>query len=511
MNKQVIINMFAQGLMFAVNLCISFFLVPYITKTIGVEAYGFVGLANDFVGYAQIITIALNSMAARFITIKIHENNIEEANKYYSSVILANLIISVFLFIIGLVFVIFMDKFINIPTNLILDVKILFSLMFANFIISILTSTFSVATFCTNKLYLTSIKTIFSQIIRVVVLFLAFLLFKPSVYYVGLAALISTAYLGYCNYRYSKSLTPELKISKALFSVKHLLTLLASGIWNTISKISNILSNGLDLLITNIFIGSTSMGIISIAKTIPNTILNAFGSICSVFTPELTINYAKKDYEAMKKQLLSAIKVIGIISSIPITILFVYGKDFYSLWVPTQNANLLFWLTCVVACELSISMPLEPLWNIFTVTNKVKNSSLFLLMNSVLTIIITLILLFLTKGVMPRMFIIVGVTVIFSIIRSLTFLPMYGAKCINLKLTTFYKNIIKNLITIILAVLLSLGLKQIIGINSWLTLIIGAILTSIICLVLSSLLITTKSDRQNFKNYLALKLERIKK
>ena len=205
MTKQSAINLLAQIVMFGVNLCISFFLVPYITEVIGVDAYGFVGLANDFVSYAQIVTVAINSMASRFITIKIHEGDKEEANKFYSSVVIANIILSIILGIVGIVFVIFMQHFINVPNDLLLDVKLLFVLIFANFIISILTSTFSVATFCTNKLYLSSIKTIISQIIRVIILLGAFLLLKPSVFYIGLASVVSTAYLGYCNYRYSFS------------------------------------------------------------------------------------------------------------------------------------------------------------------------------------------------------------------------------------------------------------------------------------------------------------------
>ena len=97
MTKQSAINLLAQIVMFGVNLCISFFLVPYITEVIGVDAYGFVGLANDFVSYAQIVTVAINSMASRFITIKIHEGDKEEANKFYSSVVIANIILSIIL------------------------------------------------------------------------------------------------------------------------------------------------------------------------------------------------------------------------------------------------------------------------------------------------------------------------------------------------------------------------------------------------------------------------------
>lgn len=510
MKKELAINMMAQVFMFAVNLGISFFLVPYITNIIGVEAYGFVGLANDFVGYAQIITIALNSMAARFITIRIHENKIEEANKYYSSVVMSNILISIVLGIVGGIFIIFMEKFIEIPTIILLDVKLLFVLIFLNFIVSILTSTFSVATFCTNKLYLTSIKTIISQILRVIILFVTFLCFKPSVFYVGLASLISTIYLGYCNYKYSKTLTPELKISTKYFDIKYIKSLISSGIWNTFSRISGILSNGLDLLISNIFIGSTGMGIVSLAKTLPTTILNAFGTITSVFTPELTISYAKKDYDDMKKQLLFAIKLLGLISAIPLAILFAYGDIFYTLWVPTQNAILLHQLSCICVLGLCISLPLEPLWNIFTVTNKVKYSSLFLFMNSFLTILIVFILLKFTTSNIAKMFIIISVSICFSIIRSLTFLPMYGAKCINMKINTFYPTIFKNLLVIILSTFVSFIIKKLMFINSWGILIIASSITTLISLSISWKIFINKTERIILKERFLNKFKKVK-
>ena len=509
MTKQSTINLIAQMLMFGINLCINFFLVPYITKVIGVDAYGFVGLANDFVGYAQIITIAINSMASRFITIKIHQGEKEEANKFYSSVVIANIILSIILGIVGIIFVIFMQYFVNIPSDLLLDVKLLFALMFANFIISILTSTFSVATFCTNKLYLTSIKTIFSQILRVIILLGSFLLLKPSVFYIGIAAVVSTSYLGYCNYKYSKTLTPELVISRKYFNIKYIKTLISSGIWNTFSKLSSILSNGLDLLITNIFVGSASMGIISVSKTIPNTILNAFGTMTSVFTPELTISYAKQDKENMKKQLLFAVKLVGLFSAIPISILFAYGAEFYSLWVPEQNAVLLYYLTCVSVLGLCLSLPLEPLWNIFTVTNKVKNSSLYLFINSALTILIVFILLHIFNGMTTRMFIITGVSVCFSIIRSLTFLPLYGAKCVNLKLGTFYPTIFKNLISIFITTFISIGIKSIFNIDSWPKLVIAAIITCVISVLFSLFLTATKEERKRIKMIIITKFKKV--
>ncbi|MBR2701188.1 MAG: oligosaccharide flippase family protein, partial [Erysipelotrichaceae bacterium] len=142
MDKYLVINLLAQIVVIGVNLVISFFFVPYATEVIGESSYGFVGLANDFVGYAQIITVAINSMAGRFIAIKMFEKRYDEANKYYSSVIISNLVISGVLFVIGLFFVIFIDKLVEVPASLLTDVRLLFSFIFLNFIITVITSTF---------------------------------------------------------------------------------------------------------------------------------------------------------------------------------------------------------------------------------------------------------------------------------------------------------------------------------------------------------------------------------
>ncbi len=69
--KQMSINIIASIVSFAVTIGINFFLTPYLVKELGSDAYGFIGLANNFVQYGTIITMALNSISGRFISISI--------------------------------------------------------------------------------------------------------------------------------------------------------------------------------------------------------------------------------------------------------------------------------------------------------------------------------------------------------------------------------------------------------------------------------------------------------
>ncbi|MFG5857006.1 hypothetical protein LDB17_02205 [Dysgonomonas sp. Shenzhen-Wh21] len=79
--KRLGINLVAQLFAFIVGFIINFFLAPFVIAKLGAEAYGFIGLANNFVSYTTLITIALNSMAARFITVSFHRGDTELAKK----------------------------------------------------------------------------------------------------------------------------------------------------------------------------------------------------------------------------------------------------------------------------------------------------------------------------------------------------------------------------------------------------------------------------------------------
>lgn len=498
-NKRLAINMIAQIVAFCTNIGISFFLTPFIVKNVGKEAYGFVGLSNDFISYAQILTVALNSMAGRFITISINKKDKYSANKYFTTVIIANIILSIIIIIPFSFIIININNILNIPNNILNDVRFLYSCVFINFIISILGSVFSIATFAKNRLDMSSIRNIEANFIKVIVLVILFSMFKPSVWYIGLATLVSTIFIIYTNIKYTNRLLPEINVKKEYFDLKYLKELLSAGIWNSLTRLSSILNSGLNLLITNIFVGATAMGVLSIARTIPNMILSIFAMLSNTFAPQLTISYAKNDLNEIKEQLFLSMKILAIIASIPICLLVIYGDSFFLLWVPEQDANILHLLSIIISFELIFALPLESLWNIFTVVNKVKVSSIFFFIFSILTIITLFIELYFINDLNLKLLIIAGTSSFWGSIRSLTFLPIYGARCLNLKWNTFYPLIIKNVISVIIIIFIASIIKTHILTDSWIGLIFICFIISIVALIINTYIILDKKDRNNLK------------
>lgn len=475
-------------------MAISFFLTPFVVNKLGADAYGYIGLTDSFVMYAQIIIIALNSMAGRFVTIAYHQKKIEEANKLFSSVFYANIFLTVVIMLISLCCVGWLEYLINIPDTLITDVKALFSLMFLNFMVSVTFSTYQLATFIKNRLELNAIRSIIANIARVSILLVCFGLFVPHLWYIGLAAVVCSLYVAYTNYGYTRKLTPELKVKVGYFDLSKIKTLLSAGIWNAITKLGNLIGQGLDLLFANLLISSVAMGYLAITKKIPVIILGLVASICAAFAPSLTELYAKGKMKEFKDELLFSIKFAGFIAIIPSCFIFSIGDRFYDLWMPNQDIQMLYLLTILGTLCNPIGMSLEGVQNVFTITNKVKIYSYYALGFNVamfLSLIIGL-------NFIPyeyRIYYLAFVHSFWAFFRVAIFLPIYGARCIGEKKSFFYPNIIRIITALLLSVIIMLTFKHFFMMNSWMSLLFGCFILCGTCGVCGGLLIFSKEER----------------
>ena len=499
-NRQLGLNMIASVLSSVVSFGISFFLTPYILKELGVAAYGFVGLATQIIGYSSIVTIALNSMAGRYVTIEYHKGDIEKANNYYSSVYYGNVILGILLFFISGLFVLFLEKIINIPEELILDVKTLFALLSINSILALLTNVYNISTFIKNKLDFSNIQGVIGNLLRALFLVVLFAVFIPQVWYFGLTALIATLYVSIRNLLFTKCYTPDLKHSKDNFDINSVKELISSGIWNLVTKLSNLLETGLNLLIANIFVGAKLAGSYSLAVTIP-TMIN---SICSVmagnFAPLLTKLYAEQNKEEMLRELFKSIRIMGFLSSIPISVFVVYGVELYRVLVPSEDATLLYWLSIASSLVMVVAMPLESLWNIFTITNQVKKSSINLLEWSIAIFVGIISGMLIVKDAVARLFIIALVKSVFASIRTLTFLPYYGAKCLGYDNFIFYPVIFRNLLCVFATIAIGLIIKLFLPTQSWIGLILGCLILCLVGVIMNWFLSLNESDRVFIKS-----------
>lgn len=475
--KNIIFQIAGQAIAAVLSLYISSFVV----ENMGEAVFGFVGLANNFVSYASLAAVALNSIASRFIAVEIYRNEKKEASEYYATTFLANLIVSIVVAVAGSIFIWNMDSVLNVPAGFLGDIQVLWFMIFAGFVFDLLSTAFKASTFITNKVYLNSLATVIGVVIRATVILGMFVAFSDKIWFVGLGTLISMFFQLIIHFIFAKKLTPQLHIHTKYFKLLRLSTLLKSGIWNTISQLGKLLSEGLDLLITNIFINDSSMGIVSISKTLSTYIQLLNGTIAGTMVPKLTYHYSRNEIKQYHKQLFSDMQLLSFTSGLMLSILVIFADSFYALWVPSQDARQLMMLTVLGAFWISVSGVMGSIFNAFTVQNKLRFNSIAMIISGIVSTLILIITLELTD---LGIYAVAGISSVIYIVKNLFFIIPYAQKVIGIKAIDVYKHVLKSVLVTTVTIIIFRMILRLFDLGSWLRLIAaGGIVTVIITVI----------------------------
>lgn len=446
-SKKILITIFFSALAMGANYLINFFLTPYITENISAEAYGFVSLSKTFISYAGIITIALNSYATRFIAVAYHRNETAKCEKYFSSVFYANLILSIILFLIFCIGSINIASILNVPVELVNQVELLFFITGISFSITTTFSVFSASSYIKNQLDKINIFKGISYVIEAIILIVMFYFFNPSVWFVSLGAVVSSIIVGLSNFILYRYYTPNIKLSRSAVSIKAVKELLGSGIWNSLNSLGNALNSGLDLLITNLMLTPLAMGQLAIAKTISSIFYALFQLVSQPFQPIFLKDYSDKNMDKLLSDLKVSMIVCGLFSNLAFAGFVGLGLEYYQLWIPSQDINLVWILTIITVLGSVIEGAVFPLYYIYTLKIKNKIPCFVTLIGGFLNVLGMYILLKYTN--MGVYAIVITTAVIMSLI-NLIFNPIYMSKVLNIPKNYFYGQLSRHIISCVL-------------------------------------------------------------
>ena len=492
-NKQIAKNIAFNSLSFGINLLISFFLTPYLIRTVGKEAYSFFPLVNNMIGYTEIFTATIGSMAGRFITMAYYGDDQEETKGYFNSAITAYLGFSALFCIIGIFCVIFIDQILNIPEGLTGQVQILFGLTLLGSCINLCTYLLGIGTYVKNRLDLSSLAGLANRIIYVIILFVLFAIFKPTIVFISIASFLAVMTGVGFNVYFKRLFLPEINFNPLkYFSWKKIITLLNSGIWMSVNSLSNILTTTIDLLLTNIFISAAATGDFSIAKTMPTFIGSLSGVVFGTFTANFNILYAKKQYDELLHEIKKSMVIVSFLISVPIGYFMVNSDYFFQLWVSSAYTTDMVWLSLIALILTATGYSTNTLYGVYTVTDKRKIPSFALLAAGILNISLMFILLkFTNLGVYA-----IALSSAISLgLRNIIFTPIYGARCLHLKKGTFYPYLLKGFIGIAIVAGITMLSRLFMEQITWITFALNAVIVCSLSLVVNYFYFLRKDER----------------
>lgn len=506
--KQNALNLISNLLALVIQFAINFFVIPRIIEEFGTEAIGYVNLSTNIVSYFSVFNVIFNSVAGRFIAIEINQNHIKKANEYFNSVILANGIISLIIAVAGAVFIPNIDRFINITPQYVSEVKVTFLITWITFIFSNMTSIFTVGTYVKNKLDANALRNIISYLLRVMVIVVLFTCLPIKIYFMPIATLVSTVFLGFANYGLTKKYLPDVRLSPKSVNLQSVKELASSGIWMSFTSLSSILMRGLDNLLANLLFGQVAMGNLSTARTLPNAITTVISTLGSLFTPTFVALYAKNKISDLVEEAKTSIRVNALIILVPVSGVIAFAKPFYHLWLDgsdegtIETVALLSTITVIQAYFNSATASLSQL---SVVTNKLKLPVLVSFGVGLLNILCVFLLAKYTDlGVIALA---LSSTIIMSL-RYLLFNAWYAAKVLNIRAKTFYLTLLRSMTPIPLLLILYAFVASHITFGGWGKFIVVCGLCGVLGYLISAIMILPKSQLQSLLKQIKRKIKK---
>lgn len=500
--KKIFLNIITAILTLLSTATINFFLTPYIVRTLGVEAQGFLQLSTNFASYVAVVTIALNAMSGRFISIAAQRGEAEDAGRYYTSVLFGNIFLcAVMALPLGLL-ILFVDRIISVPPVLVADVRILFALSFISLFAGNIILQWNNVFYITDKIYLQSIGNCIGAVLKALLVLVLFAFFAPRMWYMGLAAIVAMCFSAAWGLWFKAKLLPDLRVRLKLFSLAHLKEIVLSGIWRSIQGAGEILLSGLDLLICNLMLGETAMGVLALAKILPLFIGQLIWTITSTFAPDLTIKYANGDLDGIRREIKKASKIISIICTIPLAGLMVFGREFFTLWVPTEDPMQLHLLSILLCINLAFATGVQPCGNIFVTVNRIKPQAVIVIISGLINILVVFLMLRYTN---LGIYALAGASAITGTIRNFIYTVPVAARYLGFKWNTFFYGFGYSLIGIAVTVMVGYTVKEAFSLTKWWSLVIAGSVTGGIAFVINGLLIFNKDERKLLKTIIMTK------
>lgn len=473
-------NIFVNILVFGITFLFNMYTSPIIVGEVGTSAYGFVGLANDFISYAAIIVTIFNSVASRFIANSYYKKNFEKANNYFNSLFVTNFVLAILLAVLATIVIFYIQQLLSVPSGLVADVRLTFTFSFGAYIIGLLGSVFTIPAFVSNRTDIKGARQVLENFIKFTCVIFLLKCVSVKLYWVSFATIISTVVAIILNINLKKFLTPELKINLHLAKIKYAFDLAKSGCWMAFTSISNILTRGLDLTIANAMMGSYEMGILSIARTVPNCVTNIISTLAPLYTPTFISSYSKGDFKEVGRNVKKSISVMATILYVPITCFVVFSYDFYALWQNSLSPQELIMVTILsnlTIVQAYFNLTTATMAQLSLVVNKLNIPVIMSFTVGILSIVLEFILLIFTK---LGLYSIVISTTVIIILRYIFFNPIYAAYCINQNKSYFVKILIKTWLTIPLIIAPMIIVRVLLPVSSWIGLILNVVISCVI-------------------------------
>ena len=459
-------TVFAQALLVTVNIVAGFIFVPYLLKTVGTEAYGFYPLSKNIISFSTLITTIITSFLSKFITVEYLDKNFKKLNVFFNSSLYGNIAVGIIAVVPLVVLSLNANKLLEIPEYLVFQVKTLLVFVSFSFFTAQLKNTFSVASISTDNRYLTTMVRAFEKGITLILPWIFFSFFKPSIAYIGISVFTATLLSFFISVKIQKKIMPQAELSKVYVEKKVVSALITSGGWHSLSQISTVVFSGVDILLANIFLGTKAQTLCSLALVIPNLLKSGVIFLTNWLLPFLSVLASDERKSELSADCDAFVKYMSVAAAIAFSVVIGFGDVFLKLWLGNFYSHKIYLLLTISGISTFVYAAFAILNTVLLVYNHPKLPAFVTVLAGILNIPLSF---FITK--FTGIYGILLSTLILNVLVYAVFIPRYISFRIKFPLNFIYKSFFMSLIVLASGIFLCMLIKNFIILNTFLKLV----------------------------------------
>ncbi len=503
--KLVLINSTSSLVALALNMTVLVWLQRFLLDRIDTAEYSILPVLFSVMMFVPLLTTMFTRGLARYATEAYAENDTERVTEIVSTMFLILFVVGLAVLTMGLTLAYNLDSVLTIDPAYANDARLMFGLLMAGFSLQIMLEPFCVGLEVKQRFILLNAIATGGQFVRIAILFGLLFGISVGVLWVVVATVSAAFLTQLVILTFSLRIVPSLRFRWTAVKWHIARQLLSFGSWSTVSALAITITRSSDAIILN-KLGTPIDVTCFYLGVLPFQYINLAGSAAlTPLRPAMVSMYATNRSERFSHLFLQGGRWamwLTLFVSVP---LMVYGRELITLYVGSEF-RLAGIVMLLVLLQYPIGQGVRMLFQIAEATANIRKLSLCLLAMSLFNLGLTLYMV----GVLEMGALGSGIG---TAISALVFYPLLlwplGLKMSGVKLTTWVRRTFgPGLLPASVAVLVLLGLKIIVPLDSWINLFLCMFAGSFAYVVVLFLGALQKEDR-NELNAASLKLAQV--
>ena len=300
--KRVAKNTLFLYMRMLLQLFVSLLTARVMLEALGVEDYGLNNVIAGIVTFFTFLNNSLTSASSRYLTFELGRGDLSSLRIVFRNSFSIHLILAVIVVILGESVGIYMiNHILHIPENRLLACHVAYQFVIIGAFISLIQTPFSAIVVSYEKMGLYAYLGIFDVVSKLLICYIVKWIDFDKLITLSILQGLTTfivflIYYVYCVKKFCDACSVKLKLEKKLTQ-----SMLKFTTWSLIGSVANILKNqGVNVFI-NIFFGAAVNAANAIAYRINAAIMGFTGNFTTALNPQITKNYAVKNYGEMEE------------------------------------------------------------------------------------------------------------------------------------------------------------------------------------------------------------------